>query len=174
MGKILVGLLAVLLALAAALVIRTFTHPWREQAQVQQSKVQVDSGLMAAHLAEVLRFRTVSQEHTDGNHRDALLALHECLETTYPAIHRVLRREVVNRYSLLYTWEGQDPSLDPVMLLAHMDVVPAEPAGWSRPPFEGAISDRFVWGRGALDMKGILVAMMESMEHLIAIAQTLA
>jgi acetylornithine deacetylase/succinyl-diaminopimelate desuccinylase-like protein len=47
----------------------------------------------------------------------------------------------------------------PLMLQGHVDVVPAEPSEWSEPPFEGKIEDGWVWGRGALDMKGA-VAMM--------------
>lgn len=48
-----------------------------------------------------------------------------------------------------------DGSKRPVILLSHIDVVPASPESWSVPPFSGAIRDGFVWGRGALDMKGI-------------------
>lgn len=49
----------------------------------------------------------------------------------------------------------------PLLLQGHVDVVTTEGQTWSRPPFEGAIDDGFVWGRGALDMKGG-VAMMTS------------
>ena len=45
----------------------------------------------------------------------------------------------------------------PILLLHHMDVVPAEPARWTVPPFSGEIRDGFVWGRGATDMKGTAV-----------------
>jgi Acetylornithine deacetylase/Succinyl-diaminopimelate desuccinylase and related deacylases len=44
----------------------------------------------------------------------------------------------------------------PIILLAHMDVVPANPAHWSYDPFAGTIADEYIWGRGALDMKGML------------------
>jgi len=43
----------------------------------------------------------------------------------------------------------------------HLDVVPADPSGWTRDPFGGEIVDGFVWGRGAVDMKGT-VAMISS------------
>lgn len=43
-----------------------------------------------------------------------------------------------------------------IVLLAHLDVVPADPTGWKRPPFDGAIADGFVHGRGALDAKGLV------------------
>ena len=46
-------------------------------------------------------------------------------------------------------------SLPPLLLYSHVDVVPAEPAHWSHDPFSGDVADGCVWGRGALDMKGI-------------------
>jgi acetylornithine deacetylase/succinyl-diaminopimelate desuccinylase-like protein len=49
----------------------------------------------------------------------------------------------------------------PIVLLAHLDVVPAEPSRWSVPPFGGERRDGFVYGRGALDAKG--VAAVEAM-----------
>ncbi len=48
---------------------------------------------------------------------------------------------------------GEGPSL---LLLSHTDVVPADPARWKIPPFSGAVKDRYVWGRGALDMKSMV------------------
>ncbi|MFB3889588.1 MAG: M20/M25/M40 family metallo-hydrolase [Candidatus Bathyarchaeia archaeon] len=42
-----------------------------------------------------------------------------------------------------------------VLLLSHLDVVPAQAAEWAVNPFSGAVKDGFVWGRGALDMKGM-------------------
>lgn len=47
---------------------------------------------------------------------------------------------------------GEGKSL---VFLNHIDVVPADPEGWQVGPFSGEISDGFVWGRGALDMKGM-------------------
>ena len=41
-----------------------------------------------------------------------------------------------------------------IILLNHMDVVPAEAKLWKEPPFSGALKDGVIWGRGALDMKG--------------------
>ncbi len=57
------------------------------------------------------------------------------------------------------------------MLLAHLDVVPAEitpAARWTHPPFAGEIADGFVWGRGALDDKIAAVSLLEAAEHLLA------
>ena len=55
---------------------------------------------------------------------------------------------------------GRGRAAKPIVLLNHMDVVPADPARWSFPPFSGEIRDGVVYGRGALDMKGLAVAQL--------------
>ncbi|HEY2797633.1 MAG TPA: M20/M25/M40 family metallo-hydrolase [Thermoanaerobaculia bacterium] len=51
----------------------------------------------------------------------------------------------------------------PIVLLNHMDVVPADSARWTVPPFSGEIRDGYVWGRGATDMKGTAVCQLMTM-----------
>ena len=53
-----------------------------------------------------------------------------------------------------------DGTLPPLLLYSHVDVVPAEPEHWTHPPFSGAVADGFVWGRGAIDMKGITIMQL--------------
>ncbi|MGH8964054.1 MAG: M20/M25/M40 family metallo-hydrolase, partial [Actinomycetes bacterium] len=48
---------------------------------------------------------------------------------------------------------GSDPALAPLLVHAHLDVVPADATSWSVPPFSGEIRDGYVWGRGTVDMK---------------------
>jgi acetylornithine deacetylase/succinyl-diaminopimelate desuccinylase-like protein len=50
-----------------------------------------------------------------------------------------------------------------IALVHHMDVVPATPASWSTDPFSGAVKDGYIWGRGAIDMKGAGVAQLMAM-----------
>jgi acetylornithine deacetylase/succinyl-diaminopimelate desuccinylase-like protein len=59
------------------------------------------------------------------------------------------------RTTLVARWapEGVDASLPPLLVHGHLDVVPAEAADWSVPPFSGELEDGCVWGRGAVDMK---------------------
>ncbi len=51
----------------------------------------------------------------------------------------------------------------PILLLSHLDVVPADPEAWAFPPFSGAIRDGHVFGRGALDDKGHGVVFVEAL-----------
>lgn len=53
---------------------------------------------------------------------------------------------------------GSSGAQAPLMLLGHLDVVPAVPEQWSHPPFGGDVADGFLWGRGAIDCKGLVVA----------------
>jgi carboxypeptidase PM20D1 len=65
----------------------------------------------------------------------------------------LVQHEVVAKYSHLFTIQGSDPSLQPYMLMAHIDVVPAPEEGWEVPPFSGLERNGFIYGRGALDNK---------------------
>jgi carboxypeptidase PM20D1 len=160
-----------LAALAAVLVVRAARMPSRQPppGSVAPIALRPDAEL-AAHLAGALRRPTVSSPTGPAEPR-AFLALHAYLEVTFPRVHQALRREIVGDYSLLYTWTGSEPALPALVLLAHLDVVPAEvtaAARWTHPPFAGEIADGFVWGRGALDDKIAAVSLLEAAEHLLA------
>jgi carboxypeptidase PM20D1 len=121
------------------------------------------------HLAAAIRFRTVSHEDAADDDRSELDRLHAWLEATYPKVHATLSRELVASHGLLYRWQGTDSAAKPVLVMAHQDVVPIEPgteSKWTHPPFAGVIADGFVWGRGAIDDKGSLIALFEALESL--------
>jgi carboxypeptidase PM20D1 len=135
----------------------------------------LDAHRAAVHLGEAIRFQTISHQVGVGadqlaDSRAAFEALHAWLASTYPNFSAKARREVIGGASLLFTWEGRNPKLPPVLLMSHLDVVPVVPgseAQWQQPPFSGALSDGFVWGRGAIDCKGSVIAMLEAAETLI-------
>lgn len=60
---------------------------------------------------------------------------------------------------------GADPSRGALLIHGHLDVVPAEPQDWSVHPFSGAVSDGYVWGRGAVDMKDMCGMMLAVARH---------
>ena len=65
--------------------------------------------------------------------------------------------------NLVVRLKGRDSSKKPLLLLNHMDVVPVDPKAWDIDPFGGIVRDGFVWGRGALDMKGIAVQQLTAL-----------
>ena len=68
--------------------------------------------------------------------------------------------------------KGKGTAGKPIVLLNHMDVVPADAARWSFPPFSGEISDGVIYGRGALDMKGLAIAQLAALRLLAARGET--
>ena len=126
----------------------------------------------AQNLSRALQFKTITLAAGDPRpgQEGEWLALHAWLEETYPAAHAAMTKEVVpGTLTLLYTWPGSDASLKPVVLMAHQDVVPVNigtEGDWEGGPFEGAIIDGYIYGRGTIDNKGSLVALMEAAEAL--------
>jgi carboxypeptidase PM20D1 len=160
--------LIVLLAFLAALTLSALRLPSRQIDVAPAPKRDVDAEAVAQHLAAAIRFPTISFDDRSRMDPAPFDGLRDWLAATYPAMHRTLALERVGRHALLYTWSGSDPRLEPILVLAHADVVPAEnPERWSRPPFEGRVEDGFVWGRGAIDDKAPLVAICEAVERLV-------
>jgi carboxypeptidase PM20D1 len=124
-----------------------------------------------AHLAESIRFDTVSYEDPSMVDFSRFVAFREFLAATYPLTHERLEYELVADHSLLFTWEGADSDASPFVLLAHQDVVPVEAgteSDWEAPPFSGEENDWYLYGRGALDDKGSLIGILEAVEGLLA------
>ena len=169
--KLLLGLLALVLLLAAALGINTARKGSRQLAVQPIDRVAVDDAAVAQRLAEAVRLRTESSRDDAGANTDQFQQFHALLQARFPLVHAKLKREVVGDLSLLYTWPGSNAQAAPVMLMAHQDVVPVAPGtegDWAQPPYSGAIKDGFVWGRGSWDDKGNLMSQLEAVEMLLA------
>lgn len=169
MKKFLLTLLVIILVLAGIIAINTSRFKSRQIKATPVQPVPIDEQQTAEHLAAALRIPTVSYEDAAQWKPEPILALHQYLETTFPKAHQVLKREIVNNYSLLYTWQGKSPNLKPVLLLSHMDVVPAADETlkqWTHPPFEGKIDGGYIWGRGSMDDKAGVISLMEAAEML--------
>ena len=163
---LLVGALAVLVV---ALAVRTLTYGGAPASSniALADPIVIDGDAAAERLGEAIRFRTLATQ--DGVvDRAPFDAFHAWLNESYPLAHQAMEREFVADLSLLYVWEGSNPDAQPIAFLAHQDVVPiANEAAWSTDPFGGILRDGIVWGRGAIDDKGNLIALMEAVETLI-------
>jgi carboxypeptidase PM20D1 len=118
-----------------------------------------------AKLQALVRIPTVS-------HRDPALVDSEAfgrllaeLERQFPLLHARLELTRIPTHALLFRWPGAS-SGRPVVLMAHLDVVPVE-GSWQHPPFSAVIAEGSIWGRGTLDDKGCVVAICEAVETLL-------
>ena len=145
---ILLFIFIILLLTSLIVILRTLIYRRRHPPIAAIEGMAVDPQAIAEHLASAVRCKTVPLDEKGTPDHEAFQQLHSFLRQTYPLVHANLKCEVVNQYSLLYIWEGTRPELEPVQLMAHQDVVSADEAGWTHPPFEGTIADGLIWGRG--------------------------
>jgi carboxypeptidase PM20D1 len=170
MKRIAISLGLLLLALAAVVAVRTIRFkPLSSDTGATAPLVSKNDSALAEHLAGAIRIRTVSYQDSTPR-RAALAELHAYLARVFPLTHSTLEREVVGDGSLLFKWAGTDATLEPIVMMAHLDVVPVEPGSeraWTHPPFSGAVADGFIWGRGTMDDKSGVVSLLEAVEQLI-------
>ncbi|MCX8124535.1 MAG: M20 family peptidase [Spirochaetes bacterium] len=153
------------------LVVKALTISSKQVDVKEAIPYKIDSMIAAQHLSEAIQIQTISNQDKSKTDFKTFEQFHKFLAKTYPGVHKKLKKEVVAGYSLLYTWKGSDPSLKPMLLMAHQDVVPVEELTkdqWKYPGFSGTVADGYVWGRGALDIKNQLIAIMEAVEFLVA------
>ncbi|MGA3030736.1 MAG: M20/M25/M40 family metallo-hydrolase [Candidatus Limnocylindrales bacterium] len=70
------------------------------------------------------------------------------------------------RGSIVARLHGDGTGGEPLLLMSHLDVVPADSAGWTHDPFGGDLADGYVWGRGAVDMKSMVAMEVQVMRRL--------
>ncbi|MBQ3290889.1 MAG: M20/M25/M40 family metallo-hydrolase [Mogibacterium sp.] len=117
-------------------------------------------------LSRMVRMETVSDP--DGNNdMDKFNRFHELLKELFPNIHNACKIKEFDG-SLLLRWKGTGSDKLPVLFMNHHDVVPAGEDGWKYPPFSGEIAEGKIWGRGTLDDKGGLWAMLQAADELAA------
>lgn len=110
------------------------------------------------HLAgELIRFDTTNRGGGDGNERAAAEYVAEKLAGA--GLEPVLLESARNRTNVVARIPGQEEG-DALLLHAHLDVVPADPADWTVDPFCGELRDDVLWGRGAVDMKGAAAVLL--------------
>lgn len=122
-------------------------------------------------LSKAVQFKTISTQNQQGFDAREFEFYHDWLTQAFPLVHKNLQRELVNGYSLLYTWRGENDNLKPVMYTSHIDVVPVEPGtetDWLYPPFSGTVADGYIYGRGTMDVKCGVMGLLEATEWLLS------
>lgn len=194
-GKIIASIFALLLVLVIVVVVKTLTYPFAKFETTQDTEIIYHDVTNEAiqRLVNGIRIPTISEDasKTVDNPFDHFKAY---LPEAFPEIYEAMDTLTVNKYGLLYHWKGKNPELNPVLFIAHYDVVPV--AGyesseewfgadvfrpndpekgsieefqtqWDYPPFSGAVADGRIYGRGTLDVKSMLFAQLEAATTLL-------
>ena len=138
-----------------------FVPPRREKTPPEE--IPVDRDRAVEHLRQMIRCKTVSA--LEGHDEKEFRKFRNLLPEFYPRLFDASEVERVDTTGVLIRWRGREKG-NPVVMLSHYDVVPAEEGSWDKPPFEAVLEDGVLWGRGTLDMKNQLCCMLEAAEAL--------
>lgn len=165
MQKVLLAVLLLVVVIGTLLVVRTSLHRPVQDEAIPRIEIEIDEQRVANHLSEAVQIRTVSHQRAVDWEAEAFEEFIAWVARTYPEVHETMSLTRLGDYTLLYRWAGRNSGLAPILLTAHYDVVPVIPGTeglWTHPPFEGKIVEDAIWGRGALDDKGAVVAQLEA------------
>ncbi len=128
-----------------------------------QTERPIDWKALEAESQRVLSdYLKINTTNPPGNEIQGALFLKNILEREGFAVQLLDSSELGTGRVNLYTRLKGNGSKKAIALVHHIDVVPASPQFWDVDPFSGAVKDGYIWGRGALDMKG------EGVTHLMA------
>lgn len=174
MKKIGFAVLALLAVLAAILIFNALALKSKQVAAMPLEELVIPDGVLQ-NLSKAIQYPTISYSEEAVPDSTAFNGFHRFLKATFPLTDSILTLEKINEYSLLYKWEGSDVAKKPIILMSHQDVVPVdEPTlqDWEAGPFTGKITATDIIGRGAMDDKSSLMAIMESVEKMLTESYT--
>ena len=161
-----------LLALAlllAVILIRAYLH----QPDVYEFKAEaalvLDETKAIENLSKSIQFQTISHPDYEKFDYEEFQRFLSWLETEYFQVFKNLEKKYLGK-TLLLKWQGEASDLNPILLTAHYDVVPVRADAdsiWQESPFSGKIDGDYVWGRGALDDKSGVIAILEAVNYLL-------
>ena len=132
--------------------------------------ISYDKERFIRHLQAMVQIPTVSSADPELTRVEEFEKLHRCLEENYPLVHKTLKREIIGKCALLYTWKGTGKSSQlPLLMTAHQDVVPeGDHKMWKYPPYSAHVDEEgIMYGRGTTDSKCNIQAYMDAIELLI-------
>ncbi|MDR2235417.1 MAG: M20/M25/M40 family metallo-hydrolase [Chryseobacterium sp.] len=198
MKKFLLAILGILVILVAILLVKTYTYPFKKNTAGTSEgwkPVKNDSAVM--RLSGGIKIPTVSTGSMGVFNYEPFDRFKEYLKNSYPLVYQHTENYEINKHALVFKLKGSGSGLEPVLFLSHIDVVPPGDADikskeqnifrpddqplppvsevaedWDFEPFSGAVAHGRIYGRGAIDMKGMLFSLMESMNNLIRNGET--
>ena len=166
MRKRVISAVLAVLALVVYSLARAILAGWKGRRVLSPLKTSQPDRELTARAAESLR-QAIRIPSVTGD-RAQLRAMGQFLTKRYPRAMEVMDRAMLPDGSMLLRWCAPgETDQNPVMFCGHLDVVPGGD-GWTVcEPFDGLRQDGCVYGRGAVDSKGVVIALMEAAETLI-------
>lgn len=197
MKKFLFILLLLLIIFFIGLLINTLIFPF---SKIKKSEIQtfnaVTNDTVLSRLAGGIKIPSVSNSDPKSFAYPPFDLFKTYLANNYPLIYQHLECYTVHSYGLVFRLKGSNSNLLPILFLSHYDVVPPGSAeiknkdehlfqpsdkalapvatiaeDWDYPPFSGAVAGGRIYGRGTLDMKGMLFALLEATEKIVSEGQ---
>ncbi len=193
---IVIAIVSFIIILVIFLLVKTWIYPFHKSEEKYNTAI-LDTNPSEKSIKRFvggIRIPTVSNEvyeNTDFQPFDDFKAY---LPKVYPEIYKNMDTLTVNEYGLVFHWKGKTQDRKPILFLSHYDVVPVigyDPAQnapvdtiyqvndnaisridsvqtkWDYSPFSGAVVNGRIYGRGTLDMKGMLFSLFEAADQLI-------
>ena len=157
---------AAFFALLTVLFIRTLFFVPKGHRNAQADSVTVDVERATLSLAEMIKCKTVSNTNRALEDCAEFEKFKNLLPTLFPRVYEACSFEEPTDRSILLRWRGKRVDC-PTVLMAHYDVVSAAKEDWDKPPFLGLIENETLWGRGSIDTKVTLNAILSAAESLI-------
>ncbi|MBQ3049769.1 MAG: M20/M25/M40 family metallo-hydrolase [Oscillospiraceae bacterium] len=167
MQYVLYGLIALIVAFLAVILIRTAAFKPRKNVELLENEESFDKEKAVESLRELVKCKTVSsytRELEDDAEFEKLISK---LPKLYPNVNEKCPLTKMEDRGLLFKWEGKAHDA-PAVMMAHYDVVPVNEDMWEKPPFEAILEDGVLWGRGTLDTKVTFNAILSAADKLIA------
>ncbi|XP_052449840.1 N-fatty-acyl-amino acid synthase/hydrolase PM20D1.1 [Carassius gibelio] len=162
-------LFAVVIGRAFTFKVNTELGQWENATTIYPSLNPEQKKQLLENFKVAVQIPTVSFSESDQN-TTALQEFDLLLRRVFPKVFSssVVQHEMVGSYSHLLTVSGSEADLEPYMLLAHIDVVPADEAdGWDAPPFSAQEINGFIYGRGTIDNKQSVMGILQALEYLL-------
>ncbi|WP_426349756.1 M20/M25/M40 family metallo-hydrolase [Alloiococcus sp. CFN-8] len=158
--------LAIIAIFILIILIRTIRFRSEPMAPVTEDSIELDNDKIVKDMVDMIRCKTISNRDEELVDRGEFVKFQNLLVERFPNIHKACKLEKIGKTGLLYYLPGKS-SEKPSVCMSHYDVVPVVEEGWTKPAFEGIIEGGCIWGRGTLDTKGTLCAILEALEQML-------
>ena len=167
--KLLTYALCGVLLLIFIILYKAYAHQPTFKEVSNTHNIILDDSKSIQNLSKSITFKTVSHPNYEKFDYEEFEKFLSWLEEEYSLIFEKLEKKYIGK-SLLLKWQGNNNNLNPILLTGHYDVVPVDDGSglaWINKPFAGIIDDDYIWGRGALDDKSGVIAILEAINYLL-------